>query len=52
MNLNASMYANAVEGITKKFGVSKQQARVPQMTFLVAYGEVKTCNTWTLFDNR
>ena len=39
MNLNASMYANAVEGITKKFGVSKQAARVPQMTFLVAYGE-------------
>jgi hypothetical protein len=38
MNLNASMYANAVEGITKKFGVSKQAARVPQMTFLVAYG--------------
>lgn len=38
MNLNASMYANAVTGITKKFGVSKQAARVPQMTFLVAYG--------------
>jgi hypothetical protein len=39
MNLNASMYANAVDGITKKFGVSKQAARVPQMTFLVAYGK-------------
>jgi hypothetical protein len=39
MNLNASMYANAVDGITEKFHVSKQAARVPQMTFLVAYGK-------------
>lgn len=38
MNLNASMYANAKEGIVHKFGVSKQQANVPQMMFLVAYG--------------
>src|ERR1700742_2634550 len=37
MNLNASMYSNAVTGITEKFGVSKQAARIPQMTFLVAY---------------
>lgn len=37
MNLNASMYANAVEGISKKHGVSMQKARVPQMTFLIAY---------------
>jgi hypothetical protein len=37
MNLNASMYANAVEGISKKFGISEQTARIPQMTFLVAY---------------
>jgi hypothetical protein len=41
MNLNASMYANAVDGITEKFHVSKQAARVPQMTFLVAYGKSK-----------
>lgn len=39
MNLNASMYANAKEGIVHKFGVSKQQANVPQMMFLVAYGQ-------------
>jgi hypothetical protein len=31
MNLNASMYSNAVDGITEKFHVSKQAARVPQM---------------------
>jgi len=37
MNLNASMYSNAVDGIVEKFHVSKQAARVPQMTFLVAY---------------
>jgi hypothetical protein len=37
MNLNASMYANAVEGISEKFGVTEQKARVPQLTFLVAY---------------
>jgi hypothetical protein len=37
MNLNASMYANAVAGISKKFGISEQTARVPQMLFLVAY---------------
>jgi hypothetical protein len=37
MNLNASMYANAVEGISKKHGVSMQKARVPQLTFLIAY---------------
>jgi len=37
MNLNASMYSNAVEGISKKHGVSLQKARVPQMMFLIAY---------------
>ncbi|KAF2397286.1 MFS general substrate transporter, partial [Trichodelitschia bisporula] len=44
MNLNASMYANAVGGIVEKFGVSKQAARVPQMTFLVAYAF--GCELW------
>ncbi|KAF2427134.1 MFS general substrate transporter [Tothia fuscella] len=44
MNLNASMYGSAVTGITHKFGVSKQAARVPQMTFLVAYGF--GCELW------
>jgi hypothetical protein len=37
MNTNASMYANAVQGISKKFDISEQAARIPQMTFLVAY---------------
>jgi len=44
MNLNASMYANAVDGIVEKFHVSKQAARVPQMTFLVAYAF--GCELW------
>lgn len=44
MNLNASMYANAVGGIHEKFGVSKQVARIPQMTFLVAYAF--GCELW------
>jgi len=44
MNLNASMYANAVDGITEKFHVSKQAARVPQMTFLVSYAF--GCELW------
>jgi hypothetical protein len=42
MNTNASMYANAVQGISKKFGISEQAARIPQMTFLVAYAFGKT----------
>jgi hypothetical protein len=37
MNMNASLYANAVQGISKKFGISEQAARVPQATFLIAY---------------
>lgn len=44
MNLNASMYSNAVERISKDFNVSKQAARVPQMTFLVAYAF--GCELW------
>jgi len=44
MNLNASMYANGVGGISKKFGISKQAARIPQMTFLVAYAF--GCELW------
>jgi MFS family permease len=44
MNLNASMYSNAAEGISKKFDVSMQAARVPQMTFLVAYAF--GCELW------
>ena len=44
MNLNASMYSNAVDFITEKFHVSTQAARVPQMTFLVAYAF--GCELW------
>jgi len=44
MNLNASMYANGVSKISEKFHISKQAARVPQLTFLVAYGF--GCELW------
>ncbi|KAH7122468.1 major facilitator superfamily domain-containing protein [Dendryphion nanum] len=44
INTNASMYANAVGGIHEKFGVSKQVARIPQATFLIAYGF--GCELW------
>ncbi|KAF2458667.1 major facilitator superfamily domain-containing protein [Lineolata rhizophorae] len=44
INLNASMYANAVDGISETFDVSKQVARIPQMTFLVAYAF--GCELW------
>lgn len=44
MNLNASMYANAVDSISENFGVTKQVARIPQMTFLVAYAF--GCELW------
>ncbi|KAF2733548.1 putative MFS multidrug transporter [Polyplosphaeria fusca] len=44
MNMNASMYANTVSFITEEYGVSKQVARIPQMTFLVAYAF--GCELW------
>ena len=44
INLNASLYANGVKGISKKFGVSEQAARVPQLTFLCAYAF--GCELW------
>ena len=34
INLNASLYAYGVDSIAKKWGISKQAARVPQLTFL------------------
>lgn len=37
INLNASLYANAVDAISERFIVSQQAARVPQLTFLCAY---------------
>jgi MFS family permease len=44
MNLNASLYANGVSAISEKWGVSKQAARVPQLTFLCAYAI--GCELW------
>ena len=44
INLNASLYANGVKGIAKKFGISEQAARVPQLTFLCAYAF--GCELW------
>jgi hypothetical protein len=44
MNLNASLYANGVTGIAKKYGISEQAARVPQLTFLCAYAF--GCELW------
>lgn len=37
INLNASLYANGVTAISEEFGITKQVARIPQLTFLVAY---------------
>ncbi|KAK5449464.1 hypothetical protein LTS15_009008 [Exophiala xenobiotica] len=44
INLNASLYANGVKEISKKFGISEQAARVPQLTFLCAYAF--GCELW------
>jgi hypothetical protein len=37
MNFNASLYSNAVSGISKEFDMSEQAARCGAMIFLVAY---------------
>jgi MFS family permease len=47
MNYNASIYANAVPGMSKDFGISHFQARLGQMAFLVAYGF--GCEFWAPF---
>lgn len=44
INLNASIYASAVPAISKKYDVSEQAARVPQLTFLCAYAF--GCELW------
>lgn len=44
MNFNAAIYANAVPGMTKDFGISKDTARLGQMVFLVAYAF--GCELW------
>lgn len=38
MNLNASIYGNAVVALKEQFGVSNQTVKLGQMIFLVAYG--------------
>jgi hypothetical protein len=37
MNINTSLYPNAVSGISEHFHVSEQAARVGQATYLIAY---------------
>lgn len=44
MNLNASLYGNAVTGLIKQFTISGQAARVGQCVFLVAYAF--GCELW------
>ena len=44
MNLNTSLYSNALEGITKEFQVSHQSARCGAMIFLVLYAF--GCELW------
>ena len=44
MNFNTSIYANAVEPLTKEFKISGQAARVGQMIFLVSYAF--GCELW------
>lgn len=44
MNFNASVYGNAVAGMTEEFGISAQAARVGQAVFLIAYAF--GCELW------
>lgn len=44
MNLNASLYSNAVPGLVEQFTISGQAARVGQCVFLVAYAF--GCELW------
>ena len=44
MNFNASVYANAVDGLIEEFHISGQAARVGQCVFLIAYGF--GCELW------
>src|SRR6201999_276745 len=44
MNLNASIYANGVDGLAEKYDISKQKARVGQMIFLICYAF--GCELW------
>jgi len=44
MNLNASIYANGVDGLSEKYEISKPKARVGQMIFLICYAF--GCELW------
>ncbi|MCJ1285897.1 hypothetical protein MMC26_005239 [Xylographa opegraphella] len=44
MNFNASIYGNAVQPMSKEFGISEQAARVGQAVFLIAYAF--GCELW------
>ncbi|WVQ75254.1 hypothetical protein IAR50_004867 [Cryptococcus sp. DSM 104548] len=44
MNYNASIYANGVDFLTEKFGITEAKARVGQMLFLVCYAF--GCEAW------
>ena len=47
MNYNAAIYANAVDGMSEEFGISKKLTRIGLMAFLVAYGF--GCELWAPF---
>ncbi|KAL8665068.1 MAG: hypothetical protein Q9168_007783 [Polycauliona sp. 1 TL-2023] len=44
MNFNASVYWNAVDGLTKRFDITPQFARIGQAVFLIAYAI--GCELW------
>ena len=44
MNFNTALYSNAVPGMAKEFGISKQAARAGAAVFLVTYGF--GCELW------
>jgi hypothetical protein len=44
MNFNTSLYSNAIGGISKEFGVSKQAARLGAAVFLITYAF--GCELW------
>lgn len=44
MNFNAAVYGNVVDGLTERFDISAQRARVGQAVFLIAYAF--GCELW------
>ncbi|KAL9034867.1 MAG: hypothetical protein Q9180_005171 [Flavoplaca navasiana] len=44
MNFNAAVYGNVVDGLTERFHISAQRARVGQAVFLIAYAF--GCELW------